>query len=63
MGYTLNREELLNCSNNLFEKMKNGEIKANIYKKFKLKKLKRLMKYYNLEKVWFNNFRTINGDP
>ena len=36
MGYTLNREELLNCSNNLFEKMKNGDVKANIYKKFKL---------------------------
>ena len=36
MGYTLNREELLNSSNNLFEKMKNGDIKANIYKKFKL---------------------------
>ena len=36
MGYTLNREELLNCSNNLFEKMKNGDVKTNIYKKFKL---------------------------
>ena len=36
MGYTLNREELLNCSNNLFEKIKNGDVKANIYKKFKL---------------------------
>jgi len=36
MGYTLNREELLNCSKNLFEKMKNGEVKSNIYKKFKL---------------------------
>ena len=36
MGYTLNREELLNCSNNLFEKIKNGQIKTNIYKKFKL---------------------------
>jgi len=36
MGYTLNREELLNCANNLFEKMKNGEVKPNIYKKFKL---------------------------
>ena len=36
MGYTLNREELLNCSNNLFEKMKNGEVKSNIYNKFKL---------------------------
>ena len=36
MGYTLNREELLNCSNNLFKKMKNGDVKANIYKKFKL---------------------------
>ena len=36
MGYTLNRKELLNCANNLFEKMKNGDVKANIYKKFKL---------------------------
>ena len=36
MGYTLNREELLDCSNNLFEKMKNREVKSNIYKKFKL---------------------------
>ena len=36
MGYTLNRDELLNCSNNLFEKMKNGDVKTNIYKKFKL---------------------------
>ena len=36
MGYTLNRDELVNCSNNLFEKMKNGKIKTNIYKKFKL---------------------------
>ena len=36
MGYTLNREELLSCSNNLFEKMKNGEVKSNIYKKLKL---------------------------
>ena len=36
MGYTLNREELLNCANNLFEKMKNKEVKSNIYKKLKL---------------------------
>ncbi len=36
MGYTLNREELLNCANNLFEKMKNREVKSNIYKKLKL---------------------------
>ncbi|MDC0058023.1 quinone oxidoreductase [Pelagibacteraceae bacterium] len=36
MGYTLNRKELLSCSNKLFEKMKNGDVKANIYKKFKL---------------------------
>ena len=36
MSYTLNREELLNCSNKLFEKMKNGDVKSNIYKKFKL---------------------------
>ena len=32
IGYTLNREELLNCANNLFEKMKNIEVKSNIYK-------------------------------
>ena len=36
MGYTLNREELINCSNKLFEKMKNKDVKSNIYKKFKL---------------------------
>jgi len=36
MGYTLSREELLNCSNNLFKKMKNGQVKTNIYKKLKL---------------------------
>ena len=36
MGYTLNREELLHCSSNLFEKMKNKDVKSNIYKKFKL---------------------------
>ena len=36
MGYTLNREELIHCSNKLFEKMKNNEVKSNIYKKFKL---------------------------
>ena len=36
MGYTLDREELLNCSNKLFEKIKNGEVKSNIFKKFKL---------------------------
>ncbi len=36
MGYTINREELLNCANKLFEKMKNGEIKSNIFRKFKL---------------------------
>ena len=36
MGYTLNREELVNCSNNLFAKMKNQDVKSHIYKKFKL---------------------------
>jgi len=36
MGYTLNREEMINCSNKLFEKMKNKDVKPNIYKKFKL---------------------------
>ena len=36
MGYTLNRDELLSCSNNLFKKMKNKDVKCNIYKKFKL---------------------------
>ena len=36
MGYTLNREELIHCSNKLFEKMKNKDVKSNIYKKFKL---------------------------
>ena len=36
MGYTLNREELINCSEKLFEKMKNKEVRTNIYKKFKL---------------------------
>jgi NADPH:quinone reductase len=36
MGYTLDREELLNCSNKLFEKIKNGEVKSNIFRKFKL---------------------------
>ncbi len=36
MGYTLNRKELLDSSNKLFEKMKNGEIKKNIYNKYKL---------------------------
>jgi len=37
MDYTINRQELLDCSNKLFTKMKNKEIKTNIYKKFKLK--------------------------
>ena len=36
MGYTLNREELIHCSDKLFEKMKNKDVKTNIYKKFKL---------------------------
>ena len=39
MNYTLNREELLKCSKNLFEKMKNREVKSNIYKKFKLEEV------------------------
>ena len=37
MDYTLNRKELLDCSDKLFTKMKNKEIKTHIYKKFKLK--------------------------
>ena len=37
MGYTLNREELINCSNKVFNKIKNGDVKANIFKKFRLK--------------------------
>ncbi|MDC6448516.1 quinone oxidoreductase [Alphaproteobacteria bacterium] len=41
MGYTLDRKELLNCSNKLFEKMKNGEIKTNIFKKFKLEEARK----------------------
>ena len=36
MGYTLNREELINCSNKVFDKIKNGDVKTNIFKKFKL---------------------------
>ena len=40
MGYTLNREELIHCSNKLFEKMKNNEVRPNIYKKFKLEEAK-----------------------
>ena len=40
MHYTLNRNELLNCANKLFKKMHDGEIKTNIYKKFKLKEAK-----------------------
>ena len=36
MNYTLNKKELLECSNKLFEKMRNGKIKTNIYKKIKL---------------------------
>jgi NADPH2:quinone reductase len=36
MGYTLNHEELIHCSNKLFEKMKNRDVKTNIFKKFKL---------------------------
>ena len=40
MHYTLNRDELLNCANKLFKKMHDGEIKTNIYKKYKLKEAK-----------------------
>ena len=40
MGYTLNREELINCSNKLFEKLKNKDVKSNIFKKFKLEEAK-----------------------
>ena len=40
MHYTLNRNELLNCANKLFKKMHDGEIKTNIYKKYKLKEAK-----------------------
>ena len=40
MGYTLNREELIHCSDKLFEKMKNKDVKSNIYKKFKLEEAK-----------------------
>ena len=36
MGYTINREELINCSNKVFDKIKNGDVKTNIFKKFKL---------------------------
>ncbi|MBT3902753.1 MAG: quinone oxidoreductase [Pelagibacteraceae bacterium] len=36
MNYTLNNEELKECSNKLFEKMRIGEIKSNIFKKIKL---------------------------
>tara|TARA_B100000029_G_C17448741_1_gene914201 strand:- start:147 stop:1130 length:984 start_codon:yes stop_codon:yes gene_type:complete len=36
MNYTLNREELVKCSQSLFKKMKKNEIKSNIYMKFKL---------------------------
>ena len=38
MNYTLNRKELLESSNKLFEKMRIGKIKSNIYKKIKLEK-------------------------
>ena len=40
MGYTLNREELINCSNKVFDKIKNGDVKPNIFKKFKLNEAK-----------------------
>ena len=36
MHYIRNSEELAECSNKLFSKIKNKEIKANIFKKFKL---------------------------
>jgi NADPH2:quinone reductase len=36
MNYTLNKKELTECSNKLFEKIRNGRIKTNIYKKIKL---------------------------
>ena len=39
MNYTLNRAELLECSKNLFKKMQIGEIKSNIYQKFKLEEV------------------------
>ena len=39
MNYTHNREELLGCAKNLFKKMRNGEVKSNIYKKFKLEEV------------------------
>ena len=41
MNYTLNKKELLECSNKLFEKMRNGKIKTNIYKKIKLEESQR----------------------
>ena len=41
MNYTLNKKELTECSNKLFEKMRNGRIKTNIYKKVKLKEAQR----------------------
>ena len=37
MHYTSTRDELENCSNNLFQKIKNNLIKENIYKKISLK--------------------------
>ena len=36
MHYIRNSEELEECSNKLFLKIKNKEIKPNIFKKFKL---------------------------
>ena len=44
MGYTLNRKELIHCSNKLFEKMKNKDVKSNIYKKFKLEEAEKAHK-------------------
>ena len=38
MNYTLNRKELIKSSSKLFEKMRNGSIKTNIFKKIKLQK-------------------------
>ena len=37
MNYTLNKKEIIECSNKLFEKIKIGAIKTNIFKKIKLK--------------------------
>ena len=36
MNYILNRKELTECSNKLFEKMRSGKVKTNIFKKIHL---------------------------